>query len=102
MVFNDSKRGVNDLRLMDLATGQTRWETAEIDKGTGILADNGHALFLTGKGEVVLARVLADKLDVLSRAQVLGGKTYIQPVLAHGRLLCRNNEGSVVCLDLRY
>ena len=101
LVFNDSKRGVNDLRLMDLSTGQTRWETAEIDKGSGILADDGHALFLTGKGEIVLAQVLTEKLEILSRAQVLGGKSYIQPVLAHRRLLCRNNDGSAVCLDLR-
>lgn len=101
LVFNDQKRGVNDLRLLDLATGETRWQTAEIDKGTGILADDGHALFLTGKGEIVLARVLADKPDILSRAQVLGGKTYIQPALAHGRLLCRNNSGTAVCLNLR-
>ena len=101
LVFNDSKRGVNDLRLMELSTGQTRWETAEIDKGSGILADDGHALFLTGKGEIVLAQVLTEKLEILSRAQVLGGKSYIQPVLAHRRLLCRNNDGSAVCLDLR-
>jgi hypothetical protein len=49
----------------------------------------------------VLSRLLADKIDILSRVQVLGGKSYVQPVLAHGRILCRNNEGSTVCLDVR-
>ena len=76
-------------------------EANEIDKASGILADDGHALFLTGKGEIVLAQVLTEKLEILCRAQVLGGKSYIQPVLAHRRLLCRNNDGSAVCLDLR-
>ncbi|MBL9176709.1 MAG: PQQ-binding-like beta-propeller repeat protein [Verrucomicrobiaceae bacterium] len=101
LAFNDSKRGVNDLRLIDLATGSTRWETAEIDKGSAMLCDDGHTLILTSKGELVLARILPDKIDILSRVQVLGGKSYVQPVLAHGRILCRNNDGSVVCLDVR-
>ncbi len=101
LAFNDAKRGANDLRLMDLATGLSRWETAEIDKGSAMVCDDGHALILTSKGELVLSRLLADKIDILSRVQVLGGKSYVQPVLAHGRILCRNNEGSTVCLDVR-
>jgi hypothetical protein len=36
-----------------------------------------------------------------TRAQVLGGKCWTAPVLANGRLLCRNSKGEVVCLDLR-
>lgn len=101
LAFNDAKRGVNDLRLIDLATGLSRWETGEIDKGNAMVCDDGHALILTSKGELVLSRLLADKIDILSRVQVLGGKSYVQPVLAHGRILCRNNEGSTVCLDVR-
>lgn len=101
LAFNDAKRGVNDLRLIDLATGLSRWETAEIDKGSATVADDGHTLILTNKGELVLAKLLPDRVDILSRVQVLGGKTYVQPVLSHGRILCRNNEGSVVCLDVR-
>lgn len=101
LAFNDAKRGMNDLRLIDLATGLSRWESAEIDKGSSTVTDDGHALILTNKGELVLAKLLADKIDIVSRVQVLGGKTYMQPVLAHGRILCRNNEGSVVCLDVR-
>jgi hypothetical protein len=101
LAFNDAKRGVNDLRLIDLATGLSRWQTAEIDKGSAMVCDDGHTLILTSKGELVLAKLLADKIDILSRVQVLGGKSYVQPVLAHGRILCRNNDGSVVCLDVR-
>jgi hypothetical protein len=100
LAFNDAKRGVNDLRLIDLATGLSRWESAEIDKGSSTVTDDGHALILTNKGELVLARLSAEKIDILSRVQVLGGKSYVQPVLAHRRILCRNNEGSAVCLDV--
>jgi outer membrane protein assembly factor BamB len=101
LAFNDAKRGVNDLRLIDLATGLSRWESAEIDKGRATVCDDGHTLILTSKGELVLAKLLADKIDILSRVQVLGGKSYVQPVLAHGRILCRNNDGSVVCLEVK-
>jgi outer membrane protein assembly factor BamB len=101
LVFNDQVRGANDLRLLDLDTGKTLWKNTEIDKGTGLITTDGHALLLTSKGELVLGEVSDTGLDILQRAQVLNGKCWVQPVLSHRRLLCKNNEGSVVCLDLK-
>lgn len=101
LVFNDQVRGANDLRLLSLSTGQTLWKNTEVDKGTGLITADGHALLLTSKGELVLARVLGDDIDIQQRVQVLGGKCWVQPVLSHRRLLCRNNEGATVCLDLK-
>ncbi|MCW0219723.1 MAG: PQQ-binding-like beta-propeller repeat protein [Prosthecobacter sp.] len=100
LAFNDQVRGSNDLRLLDMSTGKTLWKNTEIEKGTGLLSDDGHALLLTNKGELVLGKVQEDQLDILQRVQVLAGKCWVQPVLAHRRLICKNNEGSVVCLDL--
>ncbi|WP_206026088.1 PQQ-binding-like beta-propeller repeat protein [Roseimicrobium sp. ORNL1] len=100
IVFNDQKRGVKELRCLDMKSGETAWVSGEIDKGTAILSD-GHLVILTSVGELVLARPLADKLEVLSRVQVLPAKTYVLPVLSHGRLLCKNNAGEVVCLDVK-
>jgi outer membrane protein assembly factor BamB len=101
LVFNDQVRGANDLRLLDLKTGKTLWKSTEIDKGTGLITPDGHTLLLTSKGELVLAQVTDTGIDIQQRAQVLSGKCWVQPVLSHSRLLCKNNEGSVVCLDLR-
>lgn len=101
LVFNDQVRGANDLRLLDLTTGKTLWKNTEVDKGTGIITADGHALLLTSKGELVLAKVADTNLEILQRVQVLGGKCWVQPVLSHRRLICKNNEGSVVCLDLK-
>jgi outer membrane protein assembly factor BamB len=101
LAFNDQLRGANDLRLIDLKSGKVLWKNTEIEKGTGLLADDGHALLLTSKGELVLAKIGADRLDIQQRAQILGGKCWVQPVLSHRRLLCKNNDGSVVCLDLK-
>lgn len=100
IVFNDQKRGVKELRCLDMKSGETAWVSGEIDKGTAILS-NGHLIILTSVGELVLARPYPDRLEVLSRVQVLPAKTYVLPVLSRGRLLCKNNGGEVVCLDVR-
>jgi outer membrane protein assembly factor BamB len=100
MVFNDQKRGVKDLRCLDLSTGKSVWICDEIEKGTAILSD-GHLIVLTNAGELVLSKPTAEKLEIISRVQVLPGKGYVLPVLSHGRLLCKNNAGDVVCLDVK-
>ena len=101
IVFNDQLRGGNDMRLIDLASGKARWQSKEVAKGSGVLADDGHALLLTNTGELVLAKVKADELEILSRTQALPAKSWVQPVLSHRRLLCKNNAGDVVCYDLK-
>lgn len=100
IVFNDQKRGGNDLRCINFKTGESLWTTTEIDKGTAILSED-HLLILTNRGELVLAKPTQTSLQILSRVQVLSGKGHVLPVLSHGRLLCKNNSGDVVCLDLR-
>lgn len=100
LVFNDQLRGGNDLRLIDLDTGKSRWKTQDVAKGTGLLCDDGHAILLTNQGEVVLARVLADQLDIQARVQALPPKCWSQPVLSHRHLLVKNNAGAVVCYRL--
>lgn len=101
LVFNDQVRGVNDLRLIDLTTGKTRWQTKDIAKGSALLCDDGHAIILTNQGEVVLAKVTAEGLDIRSRFQALPAKSWVQPVLSHRHLLLKNNTGEVVCYSLK-
>jgi outer membrane protein assembly factor BamB len=36
-----------------------------------------------------------------ARFQVLGGKCWTAPVLANGRIYCRNSRGDIVCVDVR-
>ncbi len=100
MVFNDSMRGTNDMRCLNLATGGVLWKSSEVDKGTAIFSD-GHLIVLSTAGEVLLCRPSETGIKVLARAQVLDGKCWVLPVLSHHRLLCRSNVGDLVCLDLR-
>ncbi|TLD72601.1 hypothetical protein FEM03_00555 [Phragmitibacter flavus] len=100
IAFNDQKRGAKDFRCIDLTTGGSLWVNSDIDKGTAILSD-GHLLILTNTGELVLAKPGREALEIVSRVQVLAGKGYVLPVLSNGRILCKNNAGDVVCLDVR-
>ncbi len=88
------------LRCLDLATGAMKWKDESVGFGS-LMAAGDTLLILTSKGELVSARASADKLDVISRAKVVDGKCWAQPVLANGRVYIRNSEGHVVCLDVR-
>lgn len=90
----------NTLKCLDLATGRERWRNRGIDKG-GLIAADGKLIVLTGRGELVLASATPDRYNELARARVLGGETWTHPVLANGRVYCRNHGGELTCLNLR-
>ena len=55
----------------------------------------------SGKGELIVTEVTPAAFKPLARAQVLGGRCWIVPVFADGRLYCRNLQGDLVCLDVK-
>ncbi len=101
MVFNDSVRGVDDMRCLDLETGNALWQSGNVEKGTALFSD-GHLIVLSTKGAILLCNPSQAGIKVLARAQILSGKCWVLPVLSHRRLLCRSNDGDVVCLDLSH
>jgi outer membrane protein assembly factor BamB len=85
---------------LDFATGNLRW--SEKSTGTGALMAAGNKLIILGeKGELVIAEASPKEFKPLARAQVLGGKCWTTPVLANGRIYCRNSKGELVALDVR-
>ncbi|MBL9171009.1 MAG: PQQ-binding-like beta-propeller repeat protein [Verrucomicrobiales bacterium] len=88
------------LKCLEWNTGAERWSSPGFGSGGVIVAD-GKLLALGGTGELVVAPASPEGFKPISRAQVLGGKTWTAPVLANGYVLCRNSRGEVVCLDLR-
>lgn len=89
-----------DLRCVDWATGRVRWQQTGFGLGSLIAAD-GHLIVLGEKGLVAVGPASPQGFQPLAQAQVLGGKCWTTPVLANGRLYCRNAQGRLVCLDLR-
>ena len=88
------------LKCVELATGALKWDEKSIGPGALMVAD-GRLIVLSGKGELIIAKATPEKFDVISRSQVLKGKCWTMPVLANGRIYCRNATGDVICLDVR-
>ena len=89
----------NALACMELATGEVKWSEPTIGKASLMLAD-GKLIVLAEKGELIVAAPSPAAFKVLARAKVLGGKCWVVPVLANGRIYAKNNAGDLVCLDV--
>jgi outer membrane protein assembly factor BamB len=97
--FNDSKRTENELVCLDAATGAVRWTYSGVEKGVFTIAD-GRMILLTRQSELVILSLGETEPTVVGRAQILGGKSWAEPVVAGGRLYLRNNDGAAACLDV--
>lgn len=89
----------DQLRCLDFANGAAKWTEKSTGKGALALAD-GKLIVMGEKGELMVAEASPDGFKPLSRAQALSGKCWTTPVLANGRVYCRNAKGDVVCLDV--
>lgn len=87
------------LVCLDGASGDEKWRAANVKNGSLILSGDAKLLVLTENGELVVAEAQPNAYKELSRAKVLGGRCWVQPVLANGIIYCRNNDGELVALD---
>ncbi len=87
------------LVCLSLADGSEKWRARGVNNGSLILAGD-KLLILTEAGDLVTAEASGGAYKELSRHKVLTGRCWVQPVLANGRVYCRNNTGELVCLDL--
>jgi outer membrane protein assembly factor BamB len=88
------------LKCLDFATGDEKWAHAGFGSGGIVIAD-GKLIALGGTGELSVAPATSAGFKTVSRAQVLGGKCWTAPVLANGRIYCRNGRGDVAVLDVK-
>jgi len=91
---------VATLRCLELATGDVKWEHDGIGSGSVIAAD-GKLIVLTDTGELIVAPASPDGFTPTARSRMLDGKCWTTPVLANGRIYCRNAAGDIVCVDVR-
>jgi outer membrane protein assembly factor BamB len=89
----------NDLACMELATGTLKWSQKGIGKASLILAD-GKLLILSEKGDLITAEPSPAGFKELARAKALTYKCWCVPVLANGRVYCKNNSGDLACVDV--
>jgi hypothetical protein len=86
---------------IDLTSGARRWKAGRYGHGQVLLlADQPLLVVLSEAGEAVLLAPRPDKHEELGRFQVIEGKTWNHPVIAHGRLFVRNDE-QMACYALK-
>ena len=88
-----------ELRCVVFDTGEVKWSEKSVGKGSLMMAD-GKLIVLSEKGELMVAEASPAAFKPISRAQVLGGKCWSTPVLANGKIYCRNAAGDVVGVDV--
>jgi outer membrane protein assembly factor BamB len=87
------------LVCVELATGKLKWKESSLMFGA-MTATKDHLIAIGEKGELVIADVNPDKFVSTSRAQVLGGRCWISPVLSNGKVYVRNAKGNMICVDV--
>jgi outer membrane protein assembly factor BamB len=88
------------LKCIDFETGAIKWNKEGVGSGALMAADN-KLIVLSEKGELFIAEANPKEYKELARAQVIGGKNWTVPVLANGRIYCRNAKGDLVCVDVK-
>jgi outer membrane protein assembly factor BamB len=88
------------LVCVELKTGAVRWTEPAIGCGS-VTGANGRLIVLSDEGELMVAPASPEKFAPTAKAKVLDGRCWTVPVLANGRVYCRNAAGDLVCVDLR-
>jgi outer membrane protein assembly factor BamB len=88
------------LKCVNFLTGKEVWSEPNIGTG-GVMIADGKLIVLSAKGELMVLPASTNGFQLTARAQVLGGTSWTAPVLANGRIYCRNARGEVVCVDVR-
>jgi outer membrane protein assembly factor BamB len=88
------------LVCLDWATGETRWRDTSLGFGS-VVAVGKNLIILGEKGELAIAPASNSGFAPTARAQILTGKCWTTPTLAHQRLYARNWKGTLLCLDLK-
>ena len=89
------------LKCLDFATGKVKWEGPELKVGGGLIVAGDKIIHLESTGEIVILEATPDACKELSRALILKSRCWTMPVLANGRIYCRNTKGNLICLDVR-
>jgi outer membrane protein assembly factor BamB len=86
------------LKCIELKTGTAKWT----HKGDGsVVLVGGKLLVLGTKGRLAVVQPSPDGYKEIAATDLGPGNWWNAPVLSHGLIYCRSNEGTLVCLDVR-
>ncbi len=87
------------LVCLDAAKGTVRFTDKNVSGGSLILVD-GKLVVLSERGELLIGPAAPGGFKPSVRAQVLGGRCWVQPTYSAGKVFAKNNAGDLVCLEL--
>ena len=96
---NDPRRTI-ELVCLEAKTGTVKWKKNGFGCGS-LMAADGKLIVLSDSGELAIVEARPDAYHELARHKVLDGRCWTVPVLANGRIYCRNSRGRLVCVDVR-
>ena len=99
-IDGNTDEALKEFRCLDVATGEVKWSYKGLGLGSVTAAD-GKLIVMSEMGELLVLEATPERFRPLSRVQVMGGKCWTVPVLANGRIYCRNAAGTLICLDVR-
>ena len=97
--FDGRVNNSDDLRCINLKTGDTEWSKSSIPCGS-IMASDGKLIILSRKGDLYIAEATPSRFRQLAKARVLTGTCWTVPVLANRSLYVRNSRGTLHKLQM--
>jgi len=91
----------SSLKCIEFETGLVKWDQKGLKVGGGLTLANGKLFVMVDGGELLVAEVSPAGLKQPARASLLSGTCWTVPVVANGRVYCRNQGGDLVGVDLR-
>jgi outer membrane protein assembly factor BamB len=104
VIIGDYVYGFDESMLMclSMADGKLLWRKRGLGNGA-LIAGDGKLVILSSKGELIVAEATHEGYRELSNTRVIadGGVFWSPPVIAGGRIFCRNDLGTLVARDHR-
>lgn len=89
-----------NLKCIELKTGKQMWRQGGLGMGGLIVADK-KLIVLTERGELTVVATNPSRYQEISRAKILDGSCWTDPVLANGKIYARSHEGTLICMDVK-
>lgn len=89
----------SQLKCLEFASGAVKWKQTGLGMGGLTMAD-GKLIVLSESGDLVIAEANPVSYKELARTHVLSKTCWTCPVLADGKIYCRNSAGDIACVDV--
>jgi outer membrane protein assembly factor BamB len=84
-----------------MADGEAVWTQKGAGQYGNLAIAGGKLIILTDSGDLRICKATPDGYERLAKAKILDKRTWVNPVIANGRIYCRDNSGNLACLDVR-